>query len=118
MPTKPLTPPKRVRIGHRFYRVKFLPEIESENVLCDGLCVWQPAEILIANYLDPQALAETFLHECLHAMHQESGVVDESTEEQCTTLDAKSLCRLWQDNPAAMRWWIQLVTASRHSSET
>lgn len=112
MPRRPASPPpapKRVRIGHRFYAVVFLPSITSEGVACDGLCVWQPAQLLLGDYLDGQALAETFIHECLHACHAEAGLTDASTEEDFTTFDAKALCRLEQDNPSAMRWYRWLL---------
>lgn len=101
------TPPKRLRIGHRFYRVSYVePEqlIAEDGSACNGLCVFDSAEIRIWKGLQPDVMAEIVLHESLHAMHWEAGLTDESTEEQFTTQDAKNLCRFYQDNPAAMRW--------------
>jgi hypothetical protein len=46
-------------------------------------------------------------------MHTESGLDDDSSEESYALHDAKSLCRLWQDTPAAMRWWHGLLRAPR-----
>lgn len=107
MPSKTLQPPKRLRIGHRFYSVRYLPAeelIADDGSPCNGLCVFDKSEILIWEGLKPDVLAETVLHEVLHAMHWEAGLTDDSGEEAFTTLTAKSLCKFYQDNPTATRW--------------
>lgn len=100
------SPPKRVRVGHRFYKVALLPQpVMDDGTECDGLCVFYPAQIQLASYLEPDALAEKFIHEVLHACHHEAQLTDDSTEEDFTNLTAKALCRFWQDNPKAVAWW-------------
>jgi hypothetical protein len=96
--------PLRVRIGHRFYAVRYVETIEHEGVPCDGLCVYDCAEVLLFQGLPPDAMAEKFLHEVLHALHWELGLSDDSDEEAFTNLVAKGLCRFHQDNPGATRW--------------
>jgi hypothetical protein len=99
-----LTPPRRVRIGHRFYSVEYVPSIQYEQTECNGLCVFNESKILIYEGLTPDVMAEVFTHECLHAIHWEAGLTDESDEETYTTLTAKALCRFYQDNPSATKW--------------
>lgn len=100
-----LTPPKRLRIGHRFYAVKYVDAIEADDgSACNGLCVFDRSEILILQSLTPDVMAEIVLHEVLHAVHWEAGLTDDSDEEAFTNLTAKALCRFYQDNPTATRW--------------
>lgn len=97
-------PPKRLRISHRFYAVVYTQGIETEGFACYGLCQFDKGEILIDETLAPEHAAEILLHEVLHAIHNEAGLTDASTEEDFTTLGAKGLCRFIQDNPTAWRW--------------
>lgn len=105
---KPLPRPLRVRIGHRFYRVAWPDAIALDDAggAANGMTYYADSRIEVLASLTDDVAAEIFLHECLHASHWEQGLDDGSTEEQYANLDAKGLCRLWQDNPSAMRWWL------------
>lgn len=69
--------------------------------------------------LIPLKVANTFIHEVLHAIHWVYGLMrpgssgpaapDEPTEEEYTTQTANGLCAFWQDNPEAMKWWVSNV---------
>jgi hypothetical protein len=55
-----------------------------------------------------QSLADTFLHEALHAIHVYFDLQDDNDEEDFTLFGARGLCQLWQDNPKAMAWWVSI----------
>jgi len=63
-----------------------------------------------------QQLANTFIHEVIHAIHWDRGLVrDEEeigapSEEEYTMLLANGLCAFWQDNPHATKWWAKTIT--------
>ncbi len=109
-------PPKRLRIGHRFYSVRYVEAsalTSEDGTACNGLCVFDKSEILIWEGLTPDVMAEIVLHEVLHAMHWEAGLTDDSDEEAFTSLTAKSMCRFYQDNPTATRWLLNCLKPPR-----
>jgi hypothetical protein len=59
-------------------------------------------------------LANTFIHEVLHAIHWVYGLMPaedrQLTEEDFTELTANGLCAFWQDNPKACTWWAKLTS--------
>ena len=55
-----------------------------------------------------EALADTFLHEVLHAVGAAMSV-DFETEEQVVLTFATGLTTFWQANPGALRWWASLL---------
>jgi hypothetical protein len=65
-------------------------------------------KIRVAPDMSAQNLADTFLHETLHAIHWIFALDDDSDEEDFTLFGAHGLCQLWQDNPDAMAWWVSI----------
>jgi hypothetical protein len=62
------------------------------------------ARIRLSPNQDRLNLANTFLHECLHAIHWVYGLHDDSTEEEFTNQGTNGLCAFIQDNPEAWAW--------------
>jgi hypothetical protein len=65
-------------------------------------------KIRVAPDQTAQNLADTFLHEAIHAIHYYFDLGDENGEEDFTLFGARGLCLLWQDNPKAMAWWMSI----------
>lgn len=54
----------------------------------------------------PQAQADTFLHEIVHAIFDAMGLAEKDMpEEPVARRLATGLCTVWKDNPKAFRWW-------------
>lgn len=71
--------------------------------------------IRLAQDQNNQSLANTFLHEVLHAIHWIAGLLndDSSSEEKYTNLGANGLCLFIQDNPEAWDWFMKNNTKER-----
>lgn len=110
---KPFNPykgmPKALKIGnYRFPVVLLEPGAAQASNAHGSMC---PVEqtIRISPGQNPQNLADTFIHEVIHAIHFHFELLgDESPEELITTFTAHGLCQLWQDNPMAMAWWASI----------
>lgn len=101
--------PKRVRVGCYIFKVEVGQEWEHNSRsefghvnLCSQIIRVHPA-------LSKQKLANTFMHEIIHAIHMVYDLGDNSTEEAFTSRTANGICAFWQDNPQAVKWWKRLV---------
>lgn len=92
-----MKPPKRLRIGPHVYRVRYdrraLTHIEAR-----GVCDTAALTIDIDGDLAPSAVAETILHESLHACFVFLDV-DSEVEERVTRALAPALLAVLRDNP-------------------
>jgi len=107
--------PSQVRIGCFIFDVVVGGNLEHQ-VLTNSYGFMAPTlkRIGISEGLSPIEVANTFIHECMHAIHLVYGLMrdcDEAspTEEEYTTLTANGLCAFWQDNPKACAWWSKLL---------
>ena len=98
-----IAPPKRLKVLNLTYKVRFVASIEAA-----GWCDFERQEIVLAEGQSKEALADTFLHEVLHAVGHLMGVEYE-TEEQTVQPFATGLTTFWQANPGALRWWANLL---------
>ena len=98
-----IAPPKRLKVLNLTYKVRFVASIEAA-----GWCDFERQEIVLAEGQSKEALADTFLHEVLHAVGNLMGVEYE-TEELTVQTFATGLTTFWQANPRALRWWASLL---------
>ena len=98
-----IAPPKRLKVLNLTYKVRFVASIEAA-----GWCDFERQEIVLAEGQSKEALADTFLHEVLHALGHLMGVEYE-TEEHTVQTFATGLTTFWQANPGALRWWASLL---------
>ena len=98
-----IAPPKRLKVLNLTYKVRFVASIEAA-----GWCDFERQEIVLAEGQSKEALADTFLHEVLHAVGHLMGVEYE-TEEQTVQTFATGLTPFWQAHPGALRWWANLL---------
>ena len=104
------TIPKRVRVGSYYFRIEVGEASDHETEATFGHMNPVSQKIRLRPGMTAQNLANTFIHECIHAMNFCSGAGRNcedwgESEEDYTTKIANSLCTFWQDNPEAVAWW-------------
>jgi len=55
------------------------------------------------------SMQDTFLHEVFHAIVHVMDLKETETEENYVRRLATGLCTVWNNNPAAFKWWSGLV---------
>lgn len=70
-----------------------------------GTCEPDALRIRVARWLPPARLREVLLHELLHAVHHEMGLMDGCEEEEYADRGARGLLCLLKDNP----WLLELL---------
>ncbi len=69
-----------------------------------GECDHPMGTIRIRADIDPIKMANTMLHEVLHACFYIADLQDEDKEERTVTTLANQLSQVWRDNPALIDW--------------
>lgn len=100
--------PKKLKIGCFQFRIEVTDAEDSESDGEFGHMNPINQKIRLRPGMTAQNLADTFIHEVLHAIHWHASLHDGSIEEEFTLLSAHGLCSLWQDNPKQMAWWVNL----------
>ena len=96
--------PHQVKVLNLDYTIEWCGADWAEVAEAQGH--WSPANRRISiQEAAPQIMADTLLHEILHALHSAMGLLDTSTEEEFTTRTATALCTVWRDNPKLFKWW-------------
>ena len=103
--------PKTVKVGCFVYDVLVLHADAGDIAGVMGAQHARVLKIYVREEQPPLQLANTFLHEVLHAIHHQYGLDDGDDEESFTNLTANGLCAFWMDNPAAVKWWSRIVQA-------
>ena len=104
----PLRRPRRIRVLNLTYKIKFVDDTERIAAEADGWCDSSNQTIVLYSKLPNEALADTFLHECIHAVSETMGI-DWGNEEAVARRVATGLCTLWKNNPSAFKWWLSLL---------
>jgi|TARA_R110000824_G_scaffold88382_1_gene217335 hypothetical protein len=103
-----IQPPKRIKILNLTYKVELCSKTVWVGSAADGWCDFDNQTIVVYEGLADEAKADTFLHECIHAVAHLMGV-EWTKEEQVSRRIATGLCTLWKENPSAFRWWRNLL---------
>ena len=103
--------PKRVRIGSIWIKVIVGEHDDHEIEGSFGHFNQLKSVISLRPNMNSQQLANTFIHECIHAMNSISragvGLTDHyDIEEDYTSKVAHGISQFWQDNPSAVMWWM------------
>lgn len=101
--------PKFVRVGCYVFAVEIGEHADHESESTFGHTNFHSQKIRLRPGMNAQNLANTFLHEVIHAINWFHGLYDENTEEEFTTRGANGLCAFWQDNPDAVAWWYRTL---------
>ena len=100
--------PKILKIGRRFYKVKrqYLPNDYGRVNLNRGI-------IRIDDPQPPFVVADTTLHEILHAIWADRRLPERPTEERAVTALSQGLTAVFQDNPKLLSYIDGLVNRRR-----
>lgn len=109
--------PQFVRVGNYQFEVRVIDQDAADAGGFFGVTSPTDQLILIGDGQTAQCLADTFIHEVLHAICwlARIGFANKdknNDEEDFVTHIAQGLCRFWQDNPEAAKWWAR-VNASQ-----
>jgi len=99
--------PTEIKILGLNYNIKFVPLDDVGNDKL-GWCDCTSLLIYIAKDQPKSALANTFLHEVIHAINYGMGI-SSGDEENLTNRLANGLCAVWKENPEVFKWWASTV---------
>jgi len=102
-----MPPPKEIKVLGFTYTVQFVSSDESGGDKL-GWCDFTNLQIYIINGQPKSGLANTFLHEVIHAVNYCMGITS-GKEEQLTNRLANGFCAVWKENPEALKWWSDLL---------
>jgi len=96
---------KSLRIGCRKYSVQEWADAEMMTTDSYGQCDKQRGIIYICTHLDPIVVADTFLHEIMHAIWHEYNLQDSDQEERIVHTLSTGLVQVMHDNPQLLTWF-------------
>lgn len=108
--------PATVKVLHLEFELRFADETFFDAANAFGYCDKKRLIITVCSTLRPALLADTTLHECLHAIHFAVGCEEEMAEEQIAMQFAGPLCMLIRDNPKLFLW-IQCLLNPRFEND-
>lgn len=105
--------PKKVRVGSIWIKILVGDNDDHEVEGTFGHFNSLKGLISLRPSMSSQQLANTFIHECIHAMNSVSragcGLDNYSDlEEDFTSKIANGIAAFWQDNPEAVLWWMRV----------
>ena len=106
---------KKIRIGAIDYKVECAKR--DKDVDDFGSTRTQTATIIYKSEQTSQQLANTLLHECLHAIWDEFDLKDKEDEESVCTKMANGLCALIRNNPDFYIWLGEQLNISRPTKQ-
>lgn len=96
--------PSSVRVGPHVYEIVGMTRSESETRDVIGECDQDERKIYVRKDLPPHSLAETLLHEILHACWYAGSLEDTDAEERTVNVLAMQMAMVIRDNPKLMSW--------------
>lgn len=101
--------PKTLRIGYETYRVNRLsPDANDEGNFCSDTRTIN----IHADGAAPRKVANTIIHETLHAIFYQSGMGNVTNQEEAIVNGiANGLSQVMRDNPEAMRRILKMATS-------
>jgi ssRNA-specific RNase YbeY (16S rRNA maturation enzyme) len=91
--------PTKISILNQDFRIEWVSSGDALGSVDLCKCVIQ----IVKDY-PKHSIADTFLHEVIHAIHHVMGVTDSTTEEDSTSRLATGLCTVWRHNSKAFEW--------------
>lgn len=112
--------PAKVWVGTSEFAIEFVPPdnehlrpSEEDPNGNDGIALFDPNRILIANTLPLSKLADIVHHELTHALNWEEDIEDGEDEEVITQKHGRAWSQFFIINPRYGRWWLSLCVAIR-----
>lgn len=108
MEPPPGFPPGPIKVGPFDFKIRWTGKAEAEKKKALGTCDKNEHVISIYAGLNHLQMADTFLHEILHAVHH---VIlgpggDERKEEVAVEAYSIGLTMVARDNPRFFEWWL------------
>lgn len=102
-----MNPPKELKVLGLNYKVLYasLEEVGQDKL---GWCDTTGLMIYIVADQPKSALANTFIHEVIHAINYSMGI-SSGDEENLTNRLANGLTAFFKENPEAHKWWTSLL---------
>jgi hypothetical protein len=94
--------PDMVKVGGIRYKVSYIPNLKDDGRPLDGQIDHSLAEISIKANMDEQIMAQTVLHEILHAIESQTGRRHELKEPMIDAI-AFGIYQVIRDNPQLVR---------------
>ena len=101
--------PKRLKVLNLTFNVLFLKEVQMADMGAVGLCDLETQTLGVVGSQSNDSMQDTSLHEVFHAIVHVMDLKETETEENYVRRLATGLCTVWNNNPAAFKWWSGLV---------
>jgi hypothetical protein len=101
--------PQRLVLGTQAWTVRSLPVKTAARLRVFGQADLERRRIELDPALSGTQLAVIFLHECIHGLHHECGVTDQTSLRIAHSREADALTHFWGSNPQAAGWWFGLL---------
>ena len=91
------------------FTVLFMNDAQMAGTGAVGFCDPETQTIGLVGSQSGDSMQDTFLHEVFHAIVHVMDLKETETEENYVRRLATGLCTVWNNNPAAFKWWSGLV---------
>lgn len=102
--------PGSIRVGYRTYRVEEFEILDATSADKFGECDHIRGLIRVRMDLGPVVIANTLLHEVLHACCEVGGLQDDDKEERVVEVLSNQLTQVWRDNFEWSSWMEAMLT--------
>jgi hypothetical protein len=96
--------PRSVVVGYRTYRVDLIDAATADAEKFDGCIQHNLGRIYLDERMSPPAMANTLLHEILHACWYMGGLYEAPVEEVAVVVLSNQLSQVIRDNPDVVKW--------------
>lgn len=104
--------PTSLKILNIDWKVQWISAESDSGTNKFGWCVVAQQVIFIHEMKSAQKIADTFLHELLHAICWTFNLEDGMKEEEACARISTGLATVWRDNPDAFRWLSEQICSS------
>lgn len=101
--------PQRLLMGTQGWTVRTMPVKTAARLRVFGQADLTRRCVELDPALSGTQLAVIFLHECIHGLHHEIGVTDQTSLRVAHSRQADALLQFFGNNPAASGWWFALL---------
>ncbi len=101
--------PRRLKVLNLTFNVLFMNDAQMAGTGVVGYCDPETQTIGLVGSQSNDSMQDTFLHEVFHAIVHVMDLKETETEENYVRRLATGLCTVWNNNPAAFKWWSGLV---------
>ena len=91
------------------FTVLFMNDAQMAGTGAVGYCDPETQTIGVVGSQSNDSMQDTFLHEVFHAIVHVMGLKETEEEENYVRRLATGLCTVWNHNPAAFKWWRELL---------